>query len=233
MSPIALGTFTPPVGGKAGSFDPRNHADKPLIVVVREFRKDFTTRRFPNPKDVIIVDIVDILADAVHISVIWGSGAIVDRLKDQVPQNGEAPQRLPVKISHVTSGAGNPYCTVDPLEGKALELAAAWDQRYPTRIDDERAAREDETRNAVARYEAGDQTGAAPAPAFQGLGNGQQPAPQQQAPAAQPQQQVVHSTTAPQQQAPAAQPQQQQAPAASAPGGMSDADIERAIAALG
>lgn len=221
---MALGTWTPPSSGTAGSFDPRNHADKPLIVVVREFRENFTTRKYPNPKNVIIVDVVDILADTVHVSVIWGSAAIVDRLKDQAPKPGEQPQRLPVVIRHVASAStGRTYTTVDPLEGKALELAAAWDAKYPTRIDDERAARQSEVREAAQRYDNGDQTGAPPGPAFQGLSGGQQQTPAQ---------------TAPQQQAPASQPQQpvqQQAPAPQQPQpsvGMSDDALEAAIASL-
>lgn len=209
---MALGQFVPPAAGKAGSFDPRNHADKPLIVVVREFRPQFTTRAYPNPKDVIICDIVDILADAVHVSVIWGSAAIVDRLKDQAPKDGAEPTRLPVKISHVQSAStGRMYTTVDPLDGKALELAAAWDAKFPTRIDDERAARQDEVNEAPQRYDNGDQTGAPQAPGFAPLG-GQQPAQ-------------------PQQQAAPAQPQQQ--PAAAKPNAMDDDALAAAIASLG
>lgn len=224
---MALGTFTPPAGGKAGSFDPRNHADKPLIVVVREFRPNFTTRAYPNPKDVIICDIVDILANAVHVSVIWGSAAIVDRLKDQAPKDGAAPERLPVKISHVQSAStGRMYTTVDPLDGKALELAAAWDAKFPSRIDDERAARQDEVREAATRYDNGDQTGAAQAPGFQGLGNGQ--AAQQDPPPAQTQQT--------EQQAPAEQGTSNASATTAqspAPVGMSDDALEAAIASLG
>lgn len=139
---MALGTFTPPAGGKAGSFDPRQHAGKPLIVVVREFREDFATKRFPTPKDVVICDIVDILADTVHVSVIWGSAAIVDRVKGYTPKDGETPEKLPVQIVKVAGATGNEYCTLEPLDGKALELAAAWDAKNGARIDEARAERE-------------------------------------------------------------------------------------------
>lgn len=140
---MALGTFTPPAraNGKAGSFDPRFNTDKPLIVVVREFRENFTTQRFPNPKDVVIYDVVDLLANTVQISVITGSGAIVDRLKPSVPADGAVPEKLPVVFKLVSPAGGNPYCTVEPLEGQALQLAIAWDAKNPTRIEDERAAK--------------------------------------------------------------------------------------------
>lgn len=135
---MALGTFTPPAGGaKASSFDPRFNANKPLIVVVREFREGFTTQRFPDPKDVVIVDLVDLLADTVVPSVIWGAAAIVDRLKDQAG-NGE---KLPVIINEKISGKGNKYTTIDPLqEGQMLDLAVAWDKKNPTRLADESEA---------------------------------------------------------------------------------------------
>ena len=136
---MALGTFTLKARGKAASFDPRLNAGKPLIVVPREFRANFTTQRFPNPKDVVIVDVVDLLADTVHISVIWGGGAMVDAIKEHVPTDGQAPTPLPVVIQAASSAAGNSYYVLVPLEGAALQLAAAWDAKYPTRVDQERA----------------------------------------------------------------------------------------------
>lgn len=148
---MALGTYVPPKTGVAGSFDPRYNADKPLIVVVREFREDFTTRKFPNPKDVVIVDVVDILANTVIVSVIWGAGAVVDRLKDRAPADGADPEKLPVKLVAVKSqSTGNDYASIEPLEGKELELAVAWDAKNPTRIDDERAQRQSEIKEGPA-----------------------------------------------------------------------------------
>jgi len=141
---MALGTYTLKAKGKASSFDPRVNAGKPLIVVPREFRANFTTQRFPNPKDVVIVDVVDLLADTVHISVIWGGGAMVDAIKEHVPTDGTEPTRLPVMIQATSSAAGNSYYVLVPLEGPALQLAGAWDAKYPTRVDQERAKHEAE-----------------------------------------------------------------------------------------
>jgi hypothetical protein len=176
-APTTLGTFVPPAGpGKATSFDPRYNTDKPLIVVLREFRENFTTQRFPNPRNVVIVDVVDLMADEVHASVIWGAAAIVDRLKGVNP--GEP---LPVVIQNRQSAAGNTYTTVEPLDGQGLQFAQAWYAKFPTRIDEVRAAREAE-RQAAQQAQNGN--GAAPAQGapLQGMG---QPVAQTQAPAPQ------------------------------------------------
>jgi hypothetical protein len=141
---MALGTYTLKAKGKASSFDPRVNGGKPLIVVPREFRANFTTQRFPNPKDVVIVDVVDLLADTVHVSVIWGGGAMVDAIKEHVPVDGQEPTKLPVKISAASSAAGNQYYVLEPLDGAALQLAGAWDAKFPQRIDAERARHEAE-----------------------------------------------------------------------------------------
>lgn len=139
---MALGTYTLKAKGKAASFDPRVNHGKPLIVVPREFRANFTTQRFPNPKDVVIVDVVDLLADTVYISVIWGGGAMVDAIKEHIPSDGQAPTPLPVMIQPTSSASGNAYYVLVPLEGAALQLAAAWDAKYPTRVDQERSQHE-------------------------------------------------------------------------------------------
>jgi hypothetical protein len=142
---MALGTFTPPPSKTASSFDPREKHGRPLIVVPREFLENHVTKKYPQPRDKVVADVVDLLSDTVVISVLWGSGAIVDRLKDSctraVPTPDEA--KLPVKIVKVApSGGGNEYFSIESLEGKELQLAAAWDAKNPTRIDDERTARE-------------------------------------------------------------------------------------------
>lgn len=230
---MPLGTFTLKARGKAGSYDPRLHVGKPLIVVPREFRSGFTTQRFPNPKDVVIVDIVDLLADTVHVSVIWGSGAIVDAVKDHVPTDGSEPTKLPVKIEQVTSAAGNLYTTLVPLDGAALQLAGAWDAKYPTRVDAERQNHES-AQLAQAGQPAVDPMAAALA-ALQGAPAQAQPAPQ-----------VIHSQAVAQPvgggdpQVAALQAQlaaalaAQSAPVQETPAqpAMSDADLEAAIAAL-
>lgn len=206
---MALGTFTPPpTGGKAGSFDPRYNADKPLIVVPREFRPQFVTARFPNPKDVVICDVVDVSANVVHVSVIWGAAAIVDHIKNYVPTDGSAPQPLPVKIITTTGTKGNPYGKLVPLEGPELDYVAGWDAAFPGRIDAERSAK-------IAADQAAAMT---PAPAAAPMW-GQAPSQQFQAPTAQPQWagQVgpVQNYQAPA--APVAQPQWTQQPQAAAP----------------
>jgi hypothetical protein len=228
---MALGTYTMKAKGKASSFDPRVNGGKPLIVVPREFRANFTTQRFPNPKDVVIVDVVDLLADTVHVSVIWGGGAMVDALKEHIPADGQAPTSLPVKIQAASAASGNSYYVLVPLEGAALQLAAAWDAKYPNRVDQERARHDAE--QGVAAGPAADPMAAALA-ALQG-GNGgyvaplNQPAPAQ--PAVDPQVAALQAQLAALQ-GQVAQPVAQEAPQAPQPA-MSDADLEAAIKALG
>lgn len=232
---MALGQFTLKAKGKASSFDPRTNHGKPLIVVPREFRANFTTQRFPNPKDVVIVDVVDLLSDTVHISVIWGGGAMVDACKEHVPADGGAPTPLPVMIKRVDPGTGgNSYYVLAPLEGQALQVAQMWDAKYPTRVDDERARHEaDQAAGGNGGGQAADPMAAAlaalqgGAPALQ-MQNAQGPVPT-------PQNEQAAQVAALQAQlaalqggetAPTATPMQPAQPA------MTDADLEAAIANL-
>lgn len=239
---MALGTYTLKAKGKASSFDPRTNFGKPLIVVPREFRANFTTQRFPNPKDVVIVDVVDLLADTVHVSVIWGGGAMVDAIKEHVPADGAEPTKLPVKISTAQSASGNAYYILEPLEGQMLQLAGAWDAKYPTRIDQERAQHEaaqvagvgapavDPMAAALAALQGG-----APAVGYQPAPAAVAPAPQNDAAAqvAALQAQLAALTAQngglPNLAAAPAQPQEAVPPQPA----MSDADLEAAIKALG
>lgn len=198
---MALGTFTPPPSKSASQFDPREKFGRPLIVVAREFLPDHKTKRFPDPRDKVVADVVDLLTDSVVVSVLWGSGAIVDRLKPSVPEEGATPEKLPVKIVKVSpAGGGNDYFSIEPLEGKELALAVAWDGKNPVRIDEERKAKEEADRAAAGQKP--------------GNGNGSQ------APLA-----GLSSTTATE--APVAE-----APAETTGGGMGDAELEAALAAL-
>lgn len=242
---MALGTYTMKAKGKASSFDPRINGGKPLIVVPREFRPNFTTQRFPQPKDVVIVDVVDLLADTVHVSVIWGGGAMVDAIKDHVPAEGQEPTKLPVKIGQAQAASGNQYYILEPLEGAALQLAAAWDAKHPNRVDNERALH-DATQGAPGAP-AADPMAAALA-ALQGVGAQSSPEQINQAAAVMHAAQQVQDDQAAQVAALQAQlaaltaqngglpnlvqPVAQEAPQAPQPA-MSDADLEAAIKALG
>jgi hypothetical protein len=239
---MALGTFTLKAKGKASSFDPRVNGGKPLIVIPREFRPNFTTQRFPNPKDVVIVDVVDLLADTVHVSVIWGGGAMVDAIKEHVPAEGQEPTKLPVKIQAASSAAGNSYYVLAPLEGQMLQLAAAWDAKYPTRVDQERSQHEAEQVSQVkvgqvdpmravlaALHDApnqhlGPQSVTVSQPAAP-VGGGD--------PAIAALQAQLAAALAAQGQTQAAQPVAQETQAAAPQPAMSDADLEAAIKALG
>lgn len=229
---MPLGTFTMRAKGKASSFDPRVNHGKPLIVVPREFRKDFTTPRFPTPKDVVIVDVVDLLSDTVLISVIWGGGAMVDAVKEHVPTEGEQPTKLPVMIKPATSATGSQYFVLAPLEGQALQVAQMWDAKFPQRIDQERVRHEAE-QLAQANTPAADPMAAALA-ALQGQAAAQSaPAPAGPIggdPAIAALQAQLAAALAAQGNggSAAAAP----APAALAQPAMSDADLEAAIAAL-
>lgn len=242
---MALGTFALKAKGKASSFDPRVNHDKPLIVVPREFRPNFTTQRFPNPKDVVIVDVVELLADTVHVSVIWGGSAMVDAIKDHVPAEGQEPTKLPVMIKRVDPGTGgNSYYVLVPLEGAALQLAAAWDAKFPTRVDQERAQHDAQqaqqatapAANPLTAALAALQGGAAPQPTplAQAAGVGVTPQDNQaaQVAALQAQLAALVGQGAPLLPSPAAAPTAQPVQQAAAPP-MSDADLEAAIKALG
>lgn len=145
MSPIALGTFeAPPSQGKAGSFKPQNNVNRPIIAVPREFKTNFVTAQYPDPKDVVIYDVFDLMTGNIEISVITGSGAMVDRLKQYVPggtKNDTAePKPLPVKIVKVERSGKSDYYSIESLEGKELQLAVLWDQKIGiSAIEDKRA----------------------------------------------------------------------------------------------
>lgn len=161
---MALGTFVAPTAGnfiKADKFDPRLHANKPLIVKVREFKEGFTTTAYPDPRDIVIVDLVDLSPvlknqDAdVLVSVIWGSAAMVDRLKKYAGTDEKLPLKIVQRESQQTKRT---YQTVEPLDGGELTLAAKWDEKNPDAIDNMRAQRQAEA-DARAAEENGDKVG--------------------------------------------------------------------------
>lgn len=229
MSPIALGTFNAPINsGKASSFDPRpqyGNVGKPLIVVCREYKENFVTPKFPTPKNVVIVDVVDLSplyagGEAIVLpSVIWGAGAVVDRIRKEC-QPGEA---YPMKLITV-NGSNGPYASIvglqtDPADAEMLARAVDWDTRFGIAyVDHCRAQKQAADAAAAAAAPAQPAWGQQPqAPAANGWG--QQPAAPAQngwgAPQGQP---AAPAWGAPQgqPQQPAAAPTWQQ-PAAAAP----------------
>lgn len=147
---MALGTFTPPAtGGKSSTFDPRpqfGNVGKPLIVVPREFKPDFVTPKYPNPKNVVIVDVVDLSplysgGEAVVLpSVIWGAAAVVDYLKPYCLDPNTVNTPLPVKIETRVGASGTPYAVLNGLADAELNLAAMWDQKFGLAFIDHAAA---------------------------------------------------------------------------------------------
>jgi len=168
---MALGTFTPPASVNGSSFDPRDKHGRPLIVVPRKFLPQHVSKRFPTPRDKVAVDVVDLLENQVYLSVLWGSGPIVDRLNDAM-KKGNTDVALPIKIEEVKpESGGNKYYIVVPLEGKELQLAAAWDEKNPGRVDRERAEAEAEAgqqqQNGAGNESPATEAPAAPAAAAQ------------------------------------------------------------------
>lgn len=150
---MALGTYTQKARIESDKLDLRDYYGRPLLVKVREFRTGFTSQRFPNPKDVVIVDAVDLMAaaqavqqgrtpstveDGVYIGPLWGGGAVVDNLKD----NAGRDITLPVMAVKAKAARGNDYIALAALEGQAQALAEAIYQRYPNLLDEARNARE-------------------------------------------------------------------------------------------
>lgn len=119
---------------KAGQFNPPANVGKPVIMVPREHRADFVTPQFPTPKDVVIYDVVNLLTGEIHISVITGAGAMVDRLKNHLPgQPGNdtgVPMLLPVKIVAVDRPGKSTYYSIAGLEDQELQLAGLWESKF-------------------------------------------------------------------------------------------------------
>lgn len=141
---MALGHYTRPARIQADSLDVRTVVGRPLLVKVREFRPDFTSPKFPNPKDVVIVDVVDLLGPnndgnaKIFVGPLWGAAAVVDGLKE----NAGRDITLPVMPVNQQSGSGRTYVTLIPLEDKYLAFAEAWYAKNANAIDEARNAKE-------------------------------------------------------------------------------------------
>lgn len=117
--------------GKFNAQAPENH-NRPLLVVPREFRAQFSTGKF-DPRDVILVDVVDLDANKVIINVLWGGAALVGRLKHYVPGGKENPgtEPLPYPIQLQTQpGEKGSYAVPMDVDAMGRAKAAAWDMKF-------------------------------------------------------------------------------------------------------
>lgn len=171
---------------------------RPLLVLVNECLKDFVSAEYPEPKDVITLDVADLSTGRIYIGPLWGAGRVVDSLK---PYAGSG-QVMPVKLVTI-QGKTRPYLGVEPLAGAELAMAQQWYASYPTAMADQRTQKEMAAQAAMT---------AAPAPVpVQGL-----PAPAAPAAAA-PVPAVPVAAPAPASVAPAAPAPQVAAPAPVSP----------------
>lgn len=130
--------------------------NRPLLVLVNECLKDFTSQAYPDPKDVITLDVADLSTGRIYIGPMWGAGRVVDSLK---PYAGSG-QVMPVKLVEI-QGKARVYLGVEALAGAELAMAQQWYASYPTAMADQRAQKEMAAQTAMT---------AAPAPVpVQGL----------------------------------------------------------------
>lgn len=147
---MALGTFKAQAGNfiAATPFDAAASAGHPLVVIVHDFKEDFSTEAYPNERPVAFVMIADLAPVlqgqpvALYANAILGGDAVADRLRNYAKAEDEAgnPVKLPVKLGTAKSQkTGRNYRTIEPLTGAELQLAIEWDEKNPTALQDERA----------------------------------------------------------------------------------------------
>lgn len=182
---MTLQNFTPKARITGDKMDLRDYYNRPLLVRVNEYVDGFVSPKYPNPKPVVFVDVVDLASGQIFINALWGGGAVVDNLKE----NAGTDVVLPLKAVQA-QGATNKYIALQPLDDATAAAAGQWYQQNWGVVEQTR-----QQRMAVAQA-------AAPAPQQNQF---QQPAPQQQG--FQPVQQVQQGFGQPVPE-PQAQPQQ-------------------------
>lgn len=138
VSTIAIGTLEdPPAGLKTARFAPQENYNKPILAVPREYLPEFKSSKYgqkDETREMAVYDVVDLTTGEIHIGVMTGSGAIKDRLKQYVPGGSknktDEPVMFAVKIVKVPQERGEPYYTLQNLEGNELKYAQAWDKKY-------------------------------------------------------------------------------------------------------
>lgn len=136
---MPIGKFEKQARIQGDKLDVRTIVGRPLLVRVMETVPDFASTAYPEPKEVVFVDVVDLMSGAIYINALWGAAAIVDGLKEQAGQD----VLLPVKVVQRVSGrSGRTYQDLAALEDQELALAHAWAQANEPKIDDARRTRE-------------------------------------------------------------------------------------------
>jgi hypothetical protein len=146
---MALGTFVAPQGNfiKSTPFNAAANEGHPLIVIVHDFKEDFSTEAYPNERPVAFVMIADLEPvktggkAILYANAILGGDAVADRLRKYAGTDEEGNYtKLPVKLGSAKSQkTSRNYRTIEPLEGAELKLATVWDEANPTALQDERA----------------------------------------------------------------------------------------------
>lgn len=216
---MGLQDWTPPAQINGDARKVTDLVGHVLLVRVSELKLNHTTRRFPNPQDKVVVDVIDASTitlgpdgqptpPSIYVECLWGAGAVVDGLREYAGDGNF----YPVKVGTATSGTGNQYVTLEAPEGQDKALAVAAYERFASMVDQRRAQKLAEAQAARANNVQAPVAPVAP-PALAPV---QPVVPQQAAPI-----QIPNPLQLPQQPAPAqwAQAPQAQAPApAPAPG---------------
>jgi len=212
--PLQLATFTAPPRIDYDRVKAVDLVGRPLLLKVEKLIADYVSKEYPNPKDVITVDLVDLTTGQIHIGPMWGAGRVVDHLKSHAGTGNV----LPIKLVSKPGNGGREYLSPEPLDGPELAYANQWFATYPTALADSRTAKEAQSAaaNQSAPLPPMPVQGLAPAAPQQvpGMPQGYAPAPAQQPhydPAQGYQQPAPQYSGAPQQYAPVpppAQPQQ-------------------------
>ena len=162
-----LGSFQPKSRVTGDKVDYDQFLGRPLLVRVMDYTPEFTSQQYPNPKPVVFVDVVDLYSGSIFINALWGSGAIVDNLKDGVGTNVAVPVQI------VKRQGKNAYYTLDAIDPNLLQAASDWYNQNWASVDAERARREAAATAAAAQAPAQQGFGAPAqnqAPAQQGFG---------------------------------------------------------------
>jgi hypothetical protein len=118
---MQLQNFQPKARITGDKMDLRNYYGRPLLVRVNEYVPDFTSQKYPNPKPVVFVDVVDLMSGSIFINALWGGGAVVDNLMEYAGTEVVLPL-----VANEAQGATNKYISLAALDDNTAAMAAQW-----------------------------------------------------------------------------------------------------------